>query len=77
MAEAPSHLAIPPAALENWPAERIFDVRWAATVAEQALRRLQEECENRGRRRVFDVLSAALTADREDVPTKKWVANWV
>ncbi len=71
MAEAPSHLAITPAALENWPPERIFDVRWAATVAEQALRRLQEECENRGRRRVFDVLSTVLTADREDVSYEK------
>lgn len=67
MAEAPSRLALPTAALESWPAERIFDVRWAATVAEQALRRLQEECESRGRRRVFDVLSTALTADRDDV----------
>ena len=67
MAEAPSHLSITTAALESWPAERIFDVRWAATVAEQALRRLQEECEIRGRRRVFDALSPALTAEREDV----------
>jgi RNA polymerase sigma-70 factor (ECF subfamily) len=71
MAEAPSRLAIPAVALESWPAERIFDVRWAATVAEQALRRLQEECESRGRRRVFDVLSPALTADREDVSYEK------
>jgi RNA polymerase sigma-70 factor (ECF subfamily) len=67
MAEAPSRLAVPAGALESWPAERIFYVRWAATVAEHALRRLQEECESRGRRRVFDVLSKALTADREDV----------
>jgi DNA-directed RNA polymerase specialized sigma24 family protein len=67
MAEAPSRLTIPASALENWPAERIFDVRWAATVAEQALRRLQEECEKRGRRRVFDALSGSLTAEREDV----------
>jgi RNA polymerase sigma factor (sigma-70 family) len=67
MAEAPSHLSIPTAARESWPAERIFDVRWAATVAEQALRRLQEECEVRDRRRVFDALSPALTAEREDV----------
>ena len=37
MAEAPSRLTLPAAALENWPPERIFDVRWAATVAEQAL----------------------------------------
>jgi RNA polymerase sigma factor (sigma-70 family) len=67
MAEAPSRLTIPAAALESWPAERIFDVRWAATVAEQALRRLQEECESRGRRRVFDALSGALTAERDEV----------
>src|SRR4030095_8222141 len=57
--------------LESWSAERIFDVRWAATVAEQALRRLQEECESRGRRRVFDVLSTVLAADREDVSYEK------
>ncbi|MGB8341626.1 MAG: ECF-type sigma factor [Chthoniobacterales bacterium] len=71
MAEAPSHLAIPASAVEMWPAERIFDIRWAATLAEQALRRLQEECESRGRRRVFDVLSTALTADRDDVSYEK------
>ena len=67
MAEAPSRLTIPAASLESWPAETIFDVRWAATVAEQALRRLREECEARGRRRVFDALSGALTAEREEV----------
>ena len=75
MAEAPSHLAIPASAVEGWPAERIFDVRWAATLAEQALRRLQEECESRGRRRVFDVLSTALTADRDDVSYEKLAAR--
>lgn len=67
MAEAPSRLSIPAAALGSWPAEKVFDVRWAATVAEQALRRLQEECESRGRRRIFDTLSGSLTAEREDV----------
>ncbi|MBA3831167.1 MAG: hypothetical protein H0X34_04605 [Chthoniobacterales bacterium] len=67
MAEAPSRLTIPAAVLNSWPAERVFDVRWAATVAEQALRRLQEECESRGRRRVFDILSGSLTAERADV----------
>ena len=71
MAEAPSQFAIPASAVESWRAERIFDARWAATLAEQALRRLQEECESRGRRRVFDVLSTALTADREDVSYEK------
>ena len=67
MAEAPSHLSIPATAIDKWPAEKLYDVRWAATVAEQALRRLREECESRGRRRVFDALSASLTAEREDV----------
>lgn len=67
MAEAPSQLSVPRAAVNEWPAETIFDVRWAATVAEQALRRLQQECENRGRRRIFDALSGALTAEREDI----------
>ncbi|MGH7983764.1 MAG: RNA polymerase sigma factor, partial [Candidatus Udaeobacter sp.] len=51
MAEAPSHLSIPKQESDNWPPERIFDVRWAATVVERALRRLGDECEKRGRRR--------------------------
>jgi len=67
MAEAPSHLMLPIAAEKSWPPEKVFDVRWAATVAEQALRRLQEECEAHKRPRVFDVLSGALTADRGDI----------
>lgn len=67
MAEAPSRLSIPAAVVEKWPAEKIFDVRWAATVAERALRRLGDECESHGRRRVFDALSGSLTAEREDV----------
>jgi len=67
MAEAPSQLSVPAREFENWPAERIFDLRWAATVAEEALRRLAEECESRGRRRMFAVLGKYLTADRMDV----------
>jgi len=67
MAEAPSHLAITAQEAESWPAERIFDVRWAATAVEHALRRLAEECEAHGRRRVFDVLSDCLAAERQDV----------
>ena len=70
MAEAPSNLAIAEQA-ETWPAEKIFDVRWAATVVENALRRLGEECEARGRRRVFDVLSDCLAAERQDVSYPK------
>jgi len=67
MTEAPSHLSIPEQESNNWSPERVFDVRWAATVVERALRRLGDECEKHGRRRVFDVLSGYLTADREDV----------
>jgi RNA polymerase sigma-70 factor (ECF subfamily) len=67
MAEAPSHFSIPEQESEKWSPERIFDVRWAATVVERALRRLGDECEKHGRRRVFDVLSGSLTAEREDV----------
>jgi len=42
-------------------------VRWAATVVERALRQLGDECEKRGRRRIFDVLSGCLAAERQDV----------
>jgi RNA polymerase sigma factor (sigma-70 family) len=72
MAEAPSHFSIPQHESENWSPERIFDVRWAATVVERALRRLGDECEKRGRRRVFDVLSSCLAAEREDVSYAKF-----
>jgi RNA polymerase sigma-70 factor (ECF subfamily) len=67
MTEAPSHLSIPEHESDDWSPEVIFDVRWAATVVERALRRLGDECEKHGRRRVFDVLSSCLTADRQDV----------
>jgi DNA-directed RNA polymerase specialized sigma24 family protein len=67
MTEAPSHLSIPQRESDNLSPERIFDVRWAATVVERALRRLGDECEKHGRRRVFDVLSSCLTAERQDV----------
>jgi RNA polymerase sigma factor (sigma-70 family) len=71
MAEAPSHLSIPAQESKKWPPERIFDVRWAATVVERALSRLGEECQKRGRQRVFDVLSSCLEAEREDVSYAK------
>jgi RNA polymerase sigma factor (sigma-70 family) len=67
MAEFPSQFSVSPREAETWPPEKIFDVRWAATVVERALSRLGEECEQRGRRRVFDVLSDCLAAEREDV----------
>ena len=67
MAEAPSQLAISPAALESMPPETFFDLRWAVTVVERALNRLSEECEQRGRLRLFDALSSYLSAERTDV----------
>jgi len=72
MAEAPSQLSIPAQESASWSPERIFDVRWAATVVERALRQLGDECEKRGRRRVFDVLSSCLAAEREDVSYAKF-----
>lgn len=67
IAEAPSDLNLPARAFVSWPPERIFDVRWAATVVEETLRRLREECGARGRLRAFDVVSGCLSAERGDV----------
>jgi len=67
MAEAPSQLSIHGRELNNWSPERIFDVRWAATVVEQALRRLAEECESRGRLRMFSALSRYLSIERVEI----------
>ena len=72
MAEVPSRLSISVKEAETWSAERIFDVRWAATTAEHALGQLGEECEARGRRRVFDVLSDCLAAKRQDISYQKF-----
>jgi RNA polymerase sigma factor (sigma-70 family) len=72
MSEAPSHFSVSQQESDRWSPERIFDVRWAATVVERALSRLGEECEKRGRRRVFDVLSACLAADRNNVSYSKF-----
>ena len=67
MAEAPSQLSVSAQTLESLPPERMFDLRWAATVVEHALRRLREECEGKGRLRLFETLSGHLTAERADV----------
>ena len=67
MAEAPSELNVPARLLDTWTPERLFDVRWAATVVERALSRLREECRARARERVFEAVSGALSAERTDV----------
>lgn len=74
MTEAPSHLSVSAQTLKNIAPERLFDLRWAATVAEQALRRLGEECEGKGRLRLFDALSAHLTAESADISYAKLAA---
>jgi RNA polymerase sigma-70 factor (ECF subfamily) len=52
--------------LESAPPQTNFDLGWAATVAEEALRRLRMECESKGRRRVFEVLQGHLSSERCD-----------
>lgn len=47
--------------------ERLFDLRWATTVVEQALARLRDECERLDRIRLFETLSHHLATDRADV----------
>jgi DNA-directed RNA polymerase specialized sigma24 family protein len=75
IAESPSYLSVNAPELQSLSAQRLFDVRWAATVAEQALRRLAAECESRGRRRVFDILNRYLTVDRKEVSYAKLSAE--
>ena len=67
MADAPCQLSISAQALETSPAEALFDLSWAAAIAEEALRRLRMECESKGRRRVYEVLNGYLTTEREDI----------
>ena len=67
MAEAPSQLSISARALDALAPERLFDLRWAATVVEHALRRLREECESKGRLRLFETLREHLTGEHADI----------
>jgi DNA-directed RNA polymerase specialized sigma24 family protein len=67
MAEAPSQISFSPDALGSLPPERFFDLRWAATVVDQALRRLREECEGKGRLRLFEGLRDYLAAEHADI----------
>jgi RNA polymerase sigma-70 factor (ECF subfamily) len=53
------------------PPEQLFDLRWAVTVVEQALRRLREECEGKGKLRLFHALSGYLAAERDEVSYSK------
>jgi RNA polymerase sigma-70 factor (ECF subfamily) len=66
IASAPSQISLPDKAPESLSSELLFDLRWAATVTEQTLRRLREECESKGRLRLFEILSTYLTGERSD-----------
>jgi RNA polymerase sigma factor (sigma-70 family) len=67
MAEAPSELSIAAETPCSPPPEQVFDLRWATTVVEKALRRLREECEAKGRLRLFETLSTHLTTERAEI----------
>ncbi len=71
MSEAPSPIPISAQALDSLPPEQLFDLRWAVTVVEQALRRLREECEGKGKLRLFHALSGYLAAERDEVSYPK------
>ncbi len=66
-AEAPSQFSVAARAFESLAPERLFELGWAATVVEQALRRLREECEGKGRLRLFETLRDHLMAERTDI----------
>jgi RNA polymerase sigma factor (sigma-70 family) len=66
MAEEPWELLVSGEACNSSSPERVFDVGWAATIVERALRRLREQCESKGRSRVYEMLSPYLNAERDD-----------
>ena len=47
--------------------EEIFDVRWAATLTESAIRQLRQECEAHGEAHLYEVFSQYLGAERADI----------
>jgi RNA polymerase sigma factor (sigma-70 family) len=67
LAETPSELTIPDHALESLGPAALFDLRWATTVVDHALDRLREECESKGRLRLFETLRGCLASDRSDI----------
>jgi RNA polymerase sigma factor (sigma-70 family) len=75
MTEARSELAVAREALNSWPAERLSDAGWAATVVQRAIRRLREECERKGRLRIFEVLSPHLSAEWDNLSYTRLAAK--
>jgi RNA polymerase sigma factor (sigma-70 family) len=75
VAEASSQLSLPAQALNSLPPERLFDLAWATTVVEHALRRLREECESKGKLWLFQALSCHLTDERDELSYAKLSAE--
>jgi RNA polymerase sigma-70 factor (ECF subfamily) len=73
--ETSSQLSIPAQALDLLPPERLFDLSWATTVVEHALRHLREECESKGKLWLFQALSPHLTDERDEVSYSKLSAE--
>jgi DNA-directed RNA polymerase specialized sigma24 family protein len=71
MGDAPAQLSLSPTAVAKAPPEAVFDAAWAASIAEEALRRLRVECESKGRRRVYSVLHPYLVSDRSEICYEK------
>ena len=68
IAEAPPQLSLTDEALRSWPAENEFSMRVGPRRRASAHFAVScEECESKGRRRVFDVLSPYLSAERDDL----------
>ncbi|MBA3607420.1 MAG: sigma-70 family RNA polymerase sigma factor [Chthoniobacterales bacterium] len=66
MAEAASQESSTNPAWAALSPEVFFDLRWATTVVDQALRRLREECEAKGKLRLFEALRDHLAAERTE-----------
>lgn len=66
MAQGADQSAVP-AMDQDRSADKLFDLQWATTIVNQALRRLREECESRGHRRLFEHLKPCLTGERAAV----------
>jgi DNA-directed RNA polymerase specialized sigma24 family protein len=71
MGDAPAQLSLSPTAVATSPPEALFDAAWAASIAEEALRRLRVECESKGRRRVYSVLHPYLVSERSEICYEK------
>ena len=66
LAERPSHFGIQDQIADSLTPEPFFDLRWATTVVEHALQRLREECEGKGRLRLFESLRDHLASEYGD-----------